>query len=222
MQRRDRFGAVVPDLLASLPTGPLADDVEPAVAAGTTVQRACARLDRWIGLATELPAALLVVAEIVVLFTGVVFRYGIERPLVWTDELAAALFLWLRMLGSVVAQRRAAHMRLTAIAVRLPSGWRNRLETLAAAVAALFMLEIIVPAAQYASDQAMITTPALGILDWYRASAIVVGAVLMLTVALLQMVQRATLRDLAICLPAILACGLGLWLAQPMLEESAT
>jgi tripartite ATP-independent transporter DctM subunit len=182
-------------------------------------QRACDGLDRWLGLLTELPAAALVVAEIVVLFTGVVFRYGINRPLVWTDELASTLFLWLCMLGAVIAQRRGAHMRLTAVAVRLPDVWRNRLEVLAALVAALFMLQIILPAIDYTNDEWMIITPALGIHDSYRVGALLVGAVLMLTVALLQLVRRASLRDLALCLPIILACAAGLWFAQPFLES---
>ena len=188
-------------------------------APASALQRACARLDRWLGLATELPAAALVVAEIAVLFTGVVFRYGINRPLVWTDELASLLFLWLCMLGAVIAQRRGAHMRLTAVAVRLPEVWRNRLEALAAVVAALFMLQIILPAAEYAIDQIPITMPALGMNGCYRTSAIVVGAVLMLTTALLQMVRRATPRDLAFCLPAILAVAAALWFAEPFLES---
>jgi len=176
-----------------------------AAAPASALQRACARLDCWLGVATEWPAAALVVAEITVLFTGVVFRYGIDRPLVWTDELASLLFLWLCMLGAVIAQRRGAHMRLTAVAMRLPMVWRNRLEALAAVIAALFMLQIIAPAADYAIDQIPITMPALGINGFWRTSAILVGAVLMLVTALLQMIRQATPRDLAFCLPGILA-----------------
>ena len=63
----------------------------------------------------EIPAALLVVAEIVVLFAGVVARYVLHKPLIWSDELASILFLWLAMLGAVVAFRRGEHMRMTAL-----------------------------------------------------------------------------------------------------------
>ena len=59
--------------------------------------------------------ALLVIAEIVILFSGVVARYVLEAPLVWTDETASILFLWLAMLGAVVALRRNEHMRMTAV-----------------------------------------------------------------------------------------------------------
>jgi TRAP-type C4-dicarboxylate transport system permease small subunit len=38
-----------------------------------------------------------------ILFAGVVSRYVFDRPLMWTDELANFLFLWLAMMGTVVA-----------------------------------------------------------------------------------------------------------------------
>src|SRR5260370_6356424 len=71
-------------------------------------------LEAWLAMLVEIPAALLVMAEIVILFAGVVARYGLHRPLIWSDELASILFLWLAMLGAAVAFRRAEHMRMTA------------------------------------------------------------------------------------------------------------
>ncbi|MFD0934827.1 TRAP transporter small permease subunit, partial [Methylobacterium trifolii] len=56
--------------------------------------------DRTLGVAVEATAASLVVAEVVVLLGGVVSRYVFHRPLVWSDELASILFLWLAMLGT--------------------------------------------------------------------------------------------------------------------------
>jgi len=43
--------------------------------------------DRLIGTVVEACAAVLVAAEIVVLFAGVVSRYVFHRPIVWSDEL---------------------------------------------------------------------------------------------------------------------------------------
>ena len=37
---------------------------------------------------------------------GSVARFGFNRPIVWNDELASILFLWLAMLGSVIALQR--------------------------------------------------------------------------------------------------------------------
>ena len=71
--------------------------------------------DRVLGLIVSVPAALLVLAEIVLLFSGVVARYAYHRPLVWGDELAGILFLWLAMTGAATALHRGTHMRMTAI-----------------------------------------------------------------------------------------------------------
>ena len=40
-----------------------------------------ASIEHFLGMLVEIPAALLVVAEIVILFAGVVARYGMHRPL---------------------------------------------------------------------------------------------------------------------------------------------
>src|ERR1700757_2765624 len=72
-------------------------------------------IQSWLGMLVEIPAGLLVVAEIVILFAGVVARYGLRQPLIWSDELASILFLWLAMLGAPGGFRRSGHMRMTAI-----------------------------------------------------------------------------------------------------------
>ncbi len=69
-------------------------------------------------------------AETCILFAGVVSRYVFNSPLMWTDELANFLFLWLAMLGAVVAFRRDGHMRLTTFInslspERAADGWKR-------------------------------------------------------------------------------------------------
>jgi len=70
-------------------------------------------IDYAIGILSEAVGAALVLAETCILFAGVVSRYVFNKPLMWTDELANFLFLWLAMLGTVAALRRGEHMRLT-------------------------------------------------------------------------------------------------------------
>src|SRR6266567_3109614 len=171
-----------------------------AVAAITAaaLPRRFARLDRILALATEIPAAVLVSVEILVLLAGVVSRYVFNRPLTWTDELASILFLWLAMLGAVIALRRDEHMRL-------------------GVVVAVFVLEIILPAYNYFDAQWMITTPALEIHDGYRVGAIAVGAVLMLLIAAARLIERSTLAQAASALAIVAAAALALWLLRPVL-----
>jgi tripartite ATP-independent transporter DctM subunit len=137
----------------------------------------------------EIPAALLVVAEIVVLLAGVISRYVFHEPLVWSDELASILFLWLAMLGAVVAFRRNEHMRMTAILGMLPTRAWAFLDVVAAAAALAFLLLIIEPAYEFAADEVWVTTPALEIANSWRAAALPVGMGLMTIMAVLRLVQ---------------------------------
>jgi len=102
---------------------------------------------RWVAQAntalftfTAIPAALLVLAEIAVLLAGIVGRYVFHSPLVWSDELAGILFLWLAMLGSVLAFQRDEHMRMTAIVGMLSPRARAFLDVVAVAASLAFLL----------------------------------------------------------------------------------
>ena len=178
-----------------------------------------APLERALAWATEVPAAALVGVEILVLLIGVVSRYVFNSPLTWSDELASTLFLWLAMLGSVIALRRAEHMRLAFLVGLAPPRWRHRLETFATMVVAAFLVMMIAPAREYVEIQWFITTPALEIRDGYRVAAIEVGAVLMLAIVVARLIERASLAGAAAALAAVLAIGFGLWLARPLLAE---
>jgi tripartite ATP-independent transporter DctM subunit len=178
-----------------------------------------ARLERALAWATEIPAAALVAVEILVLLTGVISRYVFNAPLTWSDELASTLFLWLAMLGSVIALRRAEHMRLAFLVGLAPPRWRHWLETFATMVVAAFLVAMIAPARDYVEVQWFITTPALEIRDGYRVAAIEVGTALMLVIAAARLVERASLLGAATALAAVLAIACGLWLARPLLAE---
>src|SRR5579883_2745924 len=175
------------------------------------------RLDRALAWLTEIPAAVLVIVETVVLFAGVVSRYVFDRPLTWSDELAAILFLWLAMLGAVIALRRDGHMRLTAVVAVASPAWRRWWETVAAMVVAVFVLEIVLPAEAYFEGQWAITTPALEIHDGYRVAAIGVAALLMLVIAVLRLIERSSWRHALGAIVVVLAIAALLRLAQPLL-----
>ena len=185
--------------------------------AGASRWSAGARLDYLLTRLTESLAALLVALEVVVLFAGVVSRYVFHNPLTWSDELASILFLWLAMLGAVIALHKSEHMRLTAVVSRVPASWRRTLETIAALVIVVFVLLIIEPAWRYGEQEWAIITPALSIHNSWRASALVVGMVLMAVIAVAQLAIRSNSWEIGVALVAILCVAATLWLARPML-----
>jgi tripartite ATP-independent transporter DctM subunit len=162
----------------------------------------------------------LVVAEAAILFAGVVARFGFHGGLVWSDELASILFLWLAMLGAVVAMQRGEHMRLTAIATRLPPAWQRRAEVFSFAVAALFLALILWPALGAAQDDMDIETPALAWSGAIRTAAIPAGCALMLLSALLRL-ARARLTDAALVALVLAAVAGALYLGAGWLTALA-
>ncbi|HZR88448.1 MAG TPA: TRAP transporter large permease subunit [Bradyrhizobium sp.] len=177
-----------------------------------------ATIDRVLGLLVEIPAALLVVAEIVILFAGVVARYGLRQPLIWSDELASILFLWLAMLGAAVAFRRSEHMRMTAVVGRAGPRMRGYLDVVATSAALAFLLMIVWPAYQYAYEESFITTPALQIQNIWRAAALPAGTGLMALFALLRLARVGDIKVLAAAVLSV-AVLIGLfWLAQPLFK----
>ena len=156
-----------------------------------------AKIESLLGSIVEIAAAGLVVAEIAILFGGVISRYLFDRPLVWSDELASTLFLWLAMLGAVVAFRRGEHMRMTACVGVLPAHWRPVVDSFATGASLAFLLLIAWPAYEFARDELAITTPALQITDAWRAAALPVGIAFMIVFALLRLTRAAPIKAVA-------------------------
>src|SRR5271169_2993105 len=111
----------------------------------SAARAAIATFESSLAAFVEVVVAALVAAEIAILFAGVVSRYAFNRPLVWSDELASTLFLWLAMLGAVIAFRRDEHMRMTACVGMLPPHWRAALDTFATGAALAFLSLIAWP-----------------------------------------------------------------------------
>src|SRR5271166_6560442 len=170
-----------------------------------------------IGRAVEFVGATLVLAETCILFAGVVSRYVFNSPIIWTDELATFLFLWLSMFGSVVALRRDGHMRLTTFVNWCDPKWSNWLATVAQMVVIVFVLELIVPTTAYLRVQATTQLITLHISDWYRVVALLVGAGLISIVALLRLLEMTNPREFLLAVLLVGSIAGGLWLAQPAL-----
>ena len=181
-------------------------------------RKAIVGLNRALKPVVAVPAALLVVAEVIVLFVGIISRYVLHAPIVWSDELAGILFLWLAMLGSVVAFQRAEHMRMTAIIGMIRPEGRLFLDVFATAASLAFLLLVIHPAYEFAADEVFVTTPALGIVNTWRAAALPVGIGLMLIVATLRLAATANVKHLVAAVAAVGVLVAILALLAPVLK----
>lgn len=148
-----------------------------------------AAIDRAIGIVVEPLAALLIVAEVVILAAGVVFRYGLHNALSWSDELSGILLLWLAMLGSVVAYRRREHIRITALERIASPRMRSVLDAVSSVVVALFCIEMLPASYGLMTQEAAQTTPALGIPHSWILAGIVAPIALIFILSLTHLAE---------------------------------
>src|SRR5690242_3475418 len=118
------------------------DGAPPTTAAGRVIRA----LDRAVTTTVEAVAAALVVAEVVLLGASTTARYVFASPFPWSDELATYIFIWLAVLGAVVALRRTKHMRLTAFIRGMDPRRRVWLDAIAMMLVAAVLLALVLPA----------------------------------------------------------------------------
>ena len=191
------------------------DDGAPRGPAADWARRMQNALARVLGL----PVALLVAAEIGVLLAGVIARYVFHNPLIWSDELASILFLWLAMLGSAVAFERGDHMRMTAVVSKLQPATRAFLDVLATAAALAFLLLILPHAWEYAVEEAVMRTPALEIRNSWRVAAMAVGFGAMALFAVLRLLQVGRPRQVALAVALTVGLIVVMALLQPLWRQ---
>jgi TRAP-type C4-dicarboxylate transport system permease small subunit len=121
-----------------------------------------------------------------------------NAPLTWSDELASILFLWLAMLGSVIALRRGEHMRLTTFLNLMAPPRRALVETFNTCIVITFMGLLMLPSYEHVDDQWVIISPALEWHDGFRVAAVCVGAFLMLAIAIVHLIERSSLKQAAL------------------------
>ncbi|HWP35357.1 MAG TPA: TRAP transporter small permease subunit [Thermodesulfobacteriota bacterium] len=107
-----------------------------------------ARLVGGLAAATEWLAAALLVAMVVVVTLGVVYRYLLGSALVWYDEFAAYLLVWLTFVGAVGALYRRRHIGFELLAERASPRMRRAIALLAEAAILLFALLLLVHGAE--------------------------------------------------------------------------
>ena len=177
------------------------------------------RLDAFFGYLIEVPVAILVVAEVAILFAGIFARFVLNSPLIWSDELASLLFLWLAMLGAAVAFRRGEHMRMTAFVNIASSERRAFFDVFAVMVSLAFVLLMLLPSFQATIAQSVIHTAALDISRSWRTAALPTGLSFMAIFAILRLIEVSNWWLVLRALGLAVAVGLVLYALTPFFED---
>ena len=146
-------------------------------------------IDRGIGAAANVLAAILLAFEVLDLGAGVFARYVLHNSLSWSDELATICFLWLTMLGTIVAYRRDAHLRLTALIKRVSAKTQALFAGIANAVIMLFCLEVLTASQKFLKMEMVDLTPALSIPRSYVVASIFICLAIVFLLAALRLID---------------------------------
>jgi tripartite ATP-independent transporter DctM subunit len=165
----------------------------------------------------EHAAALIVLAELLILLSGVISRYVFARPLTWTDDVASLLFVWLSMLGGVVALARNQHLRLTIVENWLPAKYNLTRHLVTQLLSLLFLASLFYYSFAHFADATGAINPILGISDAWSAAGLTVGLGLMALFCACQIIAEGAQGGwMRIGVAAILAaaCGAVFYLAS--------
>jgi tripartite ATP-independent transporter DctM subunit len=173
-------------------------------------------IDRGIGRPLECLCAALIVVETLILFVGVIARYVAHRPLVWSDELASTIFLWLGMLGAALAIRRGENLRMNTVVNLLPRTVRAFAEPFTLAVTLAFIVVLLPAAIEHVKLEAIVITPTLEISSSWRAAAMPAGLVLMALFVGARMLSQPLHAMLIMLAVVVLVCCM-FYLARPYL-----
>ena len=170
----------------------------------------------------EAICAALVTLIVALLLIGVVSRYVFSNPVIWIDEVASIAFLWVAMLGSVLAVDRNEHLRLNLFVEMMPKRLGRFVHTFALLVVASFLLFMLHPSMEYVKSEWVIRTPALDLPNGFRVSAIGMSLALMLALVLRHAYATSSKTDLVLATGLTGLIGGVCWLLSPTLQTLGT
>lgn len=119
----------------------------------------------------------------------VVFRYGLNSSLTWSEEVVQFMLLWTVMLGSAMATDRGMHISLNPLEPHVGPAGRRLLARLAHLGTIVFCAYLAWYGWQLMSRTMRMTSPAADIPMWIVYAAMPVGAVLIIFFAVVHLID---------------------------------
>lgn len=111
-----------------------------------------------------------IAAIVVIVFAQVFFRYVLNRPLHWSEELTKTVYLWLTFIGAAVATRDNTHIQVDYFVQRMPQKLEHLLAGAVKITIAVFCSVAVYQGALYLRTQTGIRSVALDVpLAWTTA-----------------------------------------------------
>lgn len=113
------------------------------------------RLDQGI----DFLLAMILAAMAIIVFTQVVFRYALNAPLSWPEEVARLMIVWLTFVGGYMALREKKHIGFNLLIKKLPLKTRQYVVVAGKVLIILFLLVMIKEGVAFAQKFANVPMP---------------------------------------------------------------
>ena len=134
------------------------------------------RLTQAVTRALELTIVACLAVMAILVFGNVMLRYGFDSGIAVSEELSRLLFVWLVLLGAVLASRQHAHIGFDTLVKSLPPKWKKAAITLTGLMMLAACVIFVVGGWQQTNINLDNSYPVLGIsYAWLHGSAIVFG-----------------------------------------------
>jgi TRAP-type C4-dicarboxylate transport system permease small subunit len=151
----------------------------------SSLKTALLRFDTHLATVEAGVIAALVAALTAVTAAQVVNRYILNAPLIWSEEAARYLFVWVSMIGAALAMHQGGHFGLVVLLRRAPSRLQMIMGALVSAVVILFLIALLytgIKETALASFQTSLTIP-IGMHWAYLALPVSAGLMLVHVIA---------------------------------------
>ena len=128
--------------------------------------------------------AALIAGMVVLIAAQVGFRYVLNEPLAWTEEVARHLMIWAGLLGAAVAYRHKGHLGMDILVMHLSRPWRRGVEMIVQALSIGFFGVLVIHGIPLVERTMRQFSSAIRIPMGYIYASIPVGSALILLFAM--------------------------------------
>ena len=146
-------------------------------------------MKRYLDKAVDAFLGVLILAMTAVIFVAVFWRYVLNVPLGWPDEIARLMVVWLCFIGAYMAMRERRHIGFDILVKKLSPAVRSVVDVINRLVMVVFLLVVIWQGFLYAREFVSVPTEYIGIsLGVFAYSVLPLSGILMLLQAVLNLV----------------------------------
>lgn len=117
---------------------------------------------------------------VVTSISQVFFRFVLDSPLVWSDELSRFLLLWVVFLGASVVSYRGAHLGVDFLYDYISEKLTVILKAVSIIVSLIFLIVLVISSLELLRVAGYTSSPALDIPMSYWRGSVVAGSILMI------------------------------------------